>query len=239
MKLTYVFHSCFVIETDNISIIIDYYKDAPNNTEGVTHQELAKNEKHIYVLSTHSHADHFNPEILGWKEKYPNIKYIFSSDILHERLAKQNDAVYMNKLDIYEDDTLKVKAFGSTDIGISFLIEVEGKKIFHAGDLNNWHWKDESTPEEISEAEKYYLDELSLLAQSANHLDLAMFPVDSRLGSDYMLGAKQFLDKIEADVFAPMHFGLEYDKANAFESYAEKKNSRFFAIKQKGQSIDF
>ena len=38
---------------------------------------------------------------------------------------------------------VKIKAFGSTDIGISFLVSVDGVDIFHAGDLNWWHWWDE------------------------------------------------------------------------------------------------
>ncbi|MEI3154718.1 MAG: hypothetical protein V8S95_06185 [Odoribacter sp.] len=49
---------------------------------------------------------------------------------------------------------MRIKAFGSTDIGISFLIDIDNIRIFHAGDLNNWHWEEESTPEEIAGTEK-------------------------------------------------------------------------------------
>ena len=66
--------------------------------------------------------------------------------------------------------------------------------IFHAGDLNNWHWKEESTEGEVREAENAYLAELELLARRTNRVDLATFPVDPRLGQEYMLGAKQFVD---------------------------------------------
>lgn len=30
-------------------------------------------------------------------------------------------------------------AAGSTDSGVSWIVETEGKRIFHAGDLNNWY----------------------------------------------------------------------------------------------------
>lgn len=59
--------------------------------------------------------------------------------------------------DCYADDVLRVHAFGSTDVGISFLVEAEGKKIFHAGDLNNWHWMDESSEVEWKGYERDYL----------------------------------------------------------------------------------
>lgn len=49
---------------------------------------------------------------------------------------------------------MKVKAFDSTDEGLSYLVEMDGIRIFHAGDLNNWHWREESTPREIEEAER-------------------------------------------------------------------------------------
>ncbi|MFV0470292.1 MAG: MBL fold metallo-hydrolase [Dysgonomonas sp.] len=239
MKLTYIFHSGFAIESDNLTIIIDYYKDSADDGHGVVHEKLLNNAGKIYVLSSHSHFDHFNPEILTWKKIRPDIKYIFSKDILTEHLAEVGDATFIDKLDTFEDNHLKIKAFGSTDIGISFYMELQGKQIFHAGDLNNWHWNEESTPQEIEEATNYYLTELNLLAENVHHLDLAMFPVDPRLGKDYMLGAKQFLDKIKTDLFTPMHFGLNYDQANAIETYAHKNGVQFFKITEKGQTIDF
>jgi len=158
MKVTYIYHSGFAIEYQDITIIIDYFRDSGNKrNEGVVHEQLLNRSGKLYVLSSHVHPDHFNSEVLKWKEKRPDIQYVFSKDILDAGKAKIKDAIYLNKLDVYQDDLLKIKAFGSTDIGISFLIELGGKKIFHAGDLNNWHWKEESTLEEIKEAEDNYL----------------------------------------------------------------------------------
>ena len=69
------------------------------------------------------------------------------------------------------------------------MIEAQGKLIFHAGDLNNWHWKDESTPQEVAEAEGNYLKELDIIAKYTQAMDVVMFPVDPRLGTDFMRGA--------------------------------------------------
>lgn len=235
MKLTYIFHSGFAIELENLTIIIDYYKDSDNN---VVKSRLLKNKGSLYVLCTHSHTDHFNKDILKWKHSHPDIKYIFSKDILDDGFAKQDDAVYLDRLDVYEDAMLRIKAFGSTDKGISFFIEINRHKIFHAGDLNNWHWNEESTPNEIAEATNFYLSELGLLSHNVPHMNLAMFPIDSRLGKDYMIGAEQFVDTIKVDVFVPMHFDKNYEKANAFEQYANRRNIKFLKIEKQGQIFD-
>lgn len=235
MKLTYIYHSCFAIEGEWFTIILDYFKDAGN----IVHDYLLTRPGKFYVMATHFHPDHFNPEVLRWKEERPDIIYIFSKDILKHRRAGKEDALYLKKLDVYEDDTIRVKAYGSTDVGVSFLIEAEDKKIFHAGDLNNWHWNEESMPEEIETSEKAYLGELKIINKDIKSVNLAMFPVDPRLGKDYMRGAEQFVDRIQTALFVPMHFDEEYAKANAFKAYAESKGCEFISLTHVGQTVEF
>lgn len=240
MKLTYIYHSGFAVESDRFTLIIDYYRDsAGEGRNGIVHRELLKRPLPLYVLSSHVHADHFNPEILTWRNLRPDIRYIFSGDILRSGVAEPLDGVFLDKGDEYKDKLMKVKAFGSTDAGISFLIGAEGKKIFHAGDLNNWHWNEESTEEESRGYEDAFLGEVHDLSKEVRKVDLAMFPVDPRLGKDYMRGAIQFIDRIGVKVFVPMHFGERYDKANAFAGYAGKKGVRFVALMHRGESIVF
>ena len=136
------------------------------------------------------------------------------------------------------DGVLRVKAFGSTDVGVSFLVEMEGERIFHAGDLNNWHWKDESTAEEARAANLAFLRELDVLSRQAGSVDVACFPVDPRLGADYALGARQFVDKVRPRVFVPMHFWGDYGKANAFQAYAEMRGCRFWALHRPGERVE-
>ena len=207
MRLTYIYHSGFAIEADGFAILIDYFKDTGKSPgEGFVHEKLLNRAGTLYILASHFHPDHFNPEVLKWKTYKKDIVYIFSKDILKRRRAGKDDALYLKKGESYQDENLRIEAFGSTDSGISFLIDAEGKRLFHAGDLNNWHWKDESTPEEVAEAEKNYLKELDDLAKATDKLDVAMFPVDPRIGTDFMRGAQQFVDRIRTKIFVPMHF---------------------------------
>ena len=235
MKITYLYHSGFIIENEKFAVIIDYYKDSEENT---AHRLLDTFQGKIYVLATHWHPDHFNREILRWKNIRPDLQYILSSDIPEKKLvSKDFSGVFMINGETWEDENLCIKAFGSTDIGISFLIEVEGQKIFHAGDLNNWHWDEESTQEEIKEAEQQFMKELKLLYDETQGLDVAMFPVDIRLGKNYMRGAEQFVDMIHVGTFIPMHFGEKYNEANAFGEYAEKAGCRFLKLTKTNESI--
>ena len=226
-------------------IIIDYYKDSEDE---IVRRSLDSFPGKLYVLSTHWHPDHFSKDILSWNKVRPDIQYIFSKDILKKKLVSQDTGsvtnrsdnaatAFMIKGDTWQDENLCIKAFGSTDIGISFLIEAEGKKIFHAGDLNNWHWDEESTDDEIREAELNFLKEIKTLYNDTHNLDVAMFPVDCRLGKNYMRGAEQFVDLIRVGTFIPMHFGETYKEANAFSNYAEKAGCRFFKITKTNESI--
>ena len=204
MRLTYIYHSGFAIEGENFTIIIDYYRDSDGENDGIVHDSLLHRAGKLYVLSTHSHSDHFNPEILKWKQHRPDIQYIFSRDILEDRHVRFDGAVYL----------------------------------FHAGDLNNWHWKEESTMEESAEYEAAYLHELEILARVTNRFDLVMFPIDPRLGREYMLGAEQFVCRFAVGCFVPMHFHDQYEKAAAFRSFAEKNGSLFIGWSFPGETVE-
>ena len=230
MRLVYIYHSGFVVEAEGFSILIDYFKDTnPDPAKGFVRGELLKRPGTLYVLASHFHPDHFNPDVLKWKEEKDDIKYIFSKDILKRRRAKAEDAFYMKKGDVYQDEHLTIRAFGSTDVGISFLIETQGKQIFHAGDLNNWHWKDESTPQEVAEAEGNYLKELDIIAKETSVMDLVMFPVDV---------AQQFIGRIKTGIFVPMHFWERPAEVMAFAPYAESKGCRYVVLSVPGEGTD-
>ena len=234
MKITYIYHSGFIIESEKSLIIIDYYKDSADE---IVRRSLESFTGKVYVLATHWHPDHFNRVILSWKNIHPDIQYILSKDIMKKKLAAPDTGAFMIKCEVWQDENICVKAFGSTDVGISFLIETEGKNIFHAGDLNNWHWDEESTPEEIQASERHFISEIKTLHNETKRLDVAMFPVDCRLGKNYMRGAEQFVDLIQVSTFIPMHFGETYNEANAFCDYAKKAGCRFFKLSKTNETL--
>ena len=135
MRLTYIFHSGFVLETEKSILIFDYWMDPGNVMESIL-----QSIKPLYVLSSHFHEDHFTREIFEWRKQKENITYILSKDIFkHRRASKEEADAWLAKGASWSDELVSVKALGSTDSGVSWIVETEGKRIFHAGDLNNWY----------------------------------------------------------------------------------------------------
>ena len=200
MTLTYVFHSCFVLETEMSILIFDYWLDL----NGVVPPFLKK-DKPVYVFSSHFHEDHFNSAIFEWRMQREGITYILSKDIYKHRRANKEDAdVWLTKGGTWSDGTISVWALGSTDSGVSWIVETEGRRIFHAGDLNNWYARflSEAVPgetiysEEFDEDidpiahEKQYLGELKDIRKITDSFDVVMFPIDGRIGNGYTLGRR-------------------------------------------------
>ena len=186
MKLTYLFHSGFLLEADGFAVVFDYYRGG----EAILDEVLRRGEP-LYVLVSHEHRDHYTPEILNWSRLNSRICYLFPREMnSRSELVHLPNAAFLSRGESFADERVRVTAFGSTDLGASFEVETGGRVIFHAGDLNNWHWTDESTEEEVREAEAAYRAELDYLGQTVARFDVAMFPVDARLGSDYMRGAR-------------------------------------------------
>lgn len=211
MIVRYLYHSGFSIEGDGFTIVIDAYdthcQGVPSKEKGVVAQDLLQRPGRFYALASHGHGDHFDPAMLQWHVKRPDIQYLFSSDIRSNRYAAKVRFIrYMGPYERYADDCIRVETFGSTDQGVSFVIQAGGKTLFHAGDLNNWHWNEEADDAYAQKAEADYLRELDRIVQAYPHLDAAMFPVDPRLGRDFARGAEQLMARADVSLLLPMHF---------------------------------
>lgn len=236
-NLVYLYHSGFALCFDACSVLIDYYADSAGEDRGFVHAELLQRPGPLYILASHFHADHFNPEVFSFAESKADVRFVFSKDIYKRRRKwlPIDDIAFLSPGDEYADDELKIRAYDSTDCGVSFYLEVAGLKLFHAGDLNNWHWQDESTPAEAAAAQKAYLTVLKKIQAEVPSLDVAMFPTDPRLGSDYLRGAQQFVAAIACRYFAPMHFDENYAQALAFKAAAAAHGASLLEITQRGQ----
>ncbi len=170
--------------------------------------------KYPTVFASHSHSDHFNKKIFTLADKNPSVRFYLSDDIK----AMHSNAVHMKPGDIRKEKDIEVFAFGSTDIGASFAIMCEGITIFHAGDLNLWSWKKESTEAEIKEAYDMFETEINKIALQFEDFDIAFFPVDPRMQKDYDEGAQIFLERFNVTHFFPMHFGTKTKAAKDFKN---------------------
>lgn len=236
-KINYLYNSGFTLETENYLLIFDYYKDSVSkNSKCIENGAIGdidlKIPKKIIVFSSHSHFDHFNPIVLTWKQIRPDILYVLSSDISIDK--KDNN---INILSAYEDLSLGdmyVKAFSSNDLGISFLIKIDNITIFHSGDLNWWNWWDENE-DFNSNMEKSFKAEIEKL--KGNSIDVAFFPVDSRLKEYYYLGGEYFIKEISPKLFIPMHFREDFKITEKFKEKIKDPNTKVVSITHRGEEI--
>lgn len=244
-KIHYLYHDGFAVETENYFLIFDYYIDTPKGDErnienGVISKEDLEGRKKVLVFSSHSHHDHFNPLILEWEKYNKNIKYILSSDIFLENYNKNHLIAYENrKLNV---DGADIKVFGSTDIGVSYYVEVDGIAIFHAGDLNWWHWENDPM-EEQADMELNFKSIINKLHNSVDNVDISFFPVDYRLDKFFYLGGNYFINKIKPNLFVPMHYWentyIVKDFIEKMEEINEVVPCEIALVKERGQVIKF
>ena len=217
----YIYHSGFAVELKKNILIFDFYKFNENKkVEKIFFIDnfLKKNNKKVYIFSSHSHYDHFNKEIFKWLEINEDIKYILSDDI---KTYKHKNFYFTREGKNFKLDDLERLTFGSTDLGSSFYVNVENKNIFHSGDLHFWHWEDDTLEEQKTMYEKY----ISIVRQIKGlaSIDYAFVPVDPRLGVNTFEGVEIFYKELKPKVIIPMHFSEDYSKMNElikkFESF--------------------
>lgn len=225
LKIKYLYHSGFSVETDNHMLIFDYYQGFVN-----------LKDKKTYVFSSHSHGDHYNPEIFSWRKQRPNIRYILSSDISGEAsIPPEKDKItFISPYEEKQIDDIKIKAYGSTDLGVSFLVKCNGKNIFHAGDLNWWYWPDD-TPEEKKQGEEWFKKEIAEI--KGESIDIAFFPVDPRLEENYCLGGEFFIKEIKPRYFVPMHLWDDQQIVRKFKEQMRDNPTQIIELIQKGQEV--
>jgi L-ascorbate metabolism protein UlaG (beta-lactamase superfamily) len=237
MKIRYIYHSCFFIETANSFLIFDYFKHRSDNRD-FDFEKLLKDAfispKPLYVFSSHSHQDHFNYDILTWINKKPDTYYILSSDIkIYNRL---NNLYLVRPGDQLTLKDIRLNIFGSTDLGVSFLVNIEGLNIFHAGDLNWWKWPDD-TPDEEKLMEDAFKRIVSDVANHGADIDLAFFSVDRRLEYNYLCGGQYFIEELKPKLFVPMHFWDDYKVISDFQKATAGHSTKVIEISHPNQTL--
>jgi len=178
MKLKWLGHASFKISNKKI-IYFDPYK-------------IKEGEKADIILISHSHFDHCSIEDIK-KIRDENTK-IFTT----QECASKLNGISMKPGDVKEVDEIVIKAveaynidkfrqgnelFHPKGLGIGFLVEINNKKIYFAGDTDN------------------------ITEMNSIEADIALLPV----GGTYTMNAKEAAEaaiKINPKIVIPMHYGI-------------------------------
>lgn len=203
MKVTYLKHSGFMVESRNYIYLFDYI--------GGNIDKAIKSDKKIYVMVSHIHDDHFSKIIFDIATKHDNVTYILSYDVVKKikknailsKMTEQLNIIRVQAHEKYKIDDIVVETLKSTDEGVSFIVSEKDGTIYHAGDLNWWHWDGEpkSWNRNMEVNFKREIDSMR-----GRKIDIAFVPLDPRQEEAYYMGMDYFIKNVGANEIYPMHF---------------------------------
>lgn len=222
MKIWHLFHSGILVETESIQLFFDVITDIGT---------FINPQKTAYFFVSHSHVDHFSVKIL---QPFMGNAYFILSDeaVIRDAFDECDQTLFVKPNEVYDTLPFKISTYGSTDLGVSFLIEIDQKTLFHSGDLNWWHW--ENATKEIQAEEARQFKEI-VDGIKADNIDVAFIPVDPRLKDAYYLTATYFLSEKNLQYLIPIHFNENYMITERL--YSDLKNNRIIQIESKNTMV--
>lgn len=234
MRVAFLEHSGFLVESDSAALLFDWWKgELPAVTPGIP----------LYVFASHAHPDHFDPRIFALDGGGREVRFVLGHDIKPRNLSRRGlspgTAEKCRNLRGGQSLTLPgaaVEALPSTDEGEAFLVTVDGWTVFHAGDLNWWHWEgeDKGWNRNMEVNFKKYAEPLR-----GRKIDLAMLPLDPRLGEAGFWGPAYLLETADIRRFLPMHQWGDFGFTRKFLEKYPAFTDRTVPVERTGQVFEF
>ncbi len=212
MKVTYINHSGFAVETDSALLVFDYYQGS-----------LPKppKDKKLFFFVSHYHDDHFGKAIFDTAKTRPDAEYILDKGIT--TAPRGIKATYVDYHREYDVNGAHIKTLRSTDCGVAYLVKIDGVTLYHAGDLHLWLW--DGAPAISKRAvEISFRMEMNLLKDEV--IDAAFLPVDPRQEKNGTLGFDFAMKSLNIKKAFPMHFWNTPDYVADFVSSDATKDYR-------------
>ena len=226
--VTFLGHSGFLVELPQALLLFDWWKgDLPPLPAG----------KPLLVFASHRHEDHFSPAIFSLEDGSRPTAFLLGDDI---RLSGQvPQAGPAGRYLFLAGGTqaepfpgITVEALPSTDEGVAFLVTAADTTVFHAGDLNWWHWEGEDPAWNQAMAADF---QRACQPLQGRRLDIAMLPLDPRLGKAGALGPRHFLETAEIRRFFPMHQWEDFSFTDDFLRDFPQFAGRTVPVRRNGQ----
>lgn len=232
LKVTFLYHSAFLVELSHCSLLFDWYGGAIPAFD---------RHKPLYVFSSHHHGDHYSPEIFSLLGM-DNVWYVLANCI---RLsAKRKAALGIEETHVlrvsagrtFPSEELRITTFRSTDAGVAFLVETEGKTLFHAGDLQWWHWEEEPKHWNDEMEREFKKEGAKLMGRK---IDVAFLVLDPRQESYFWWGFDWWMRTMQVQLAFPMHSWESFSLTQKLKALpcSEPYRDRVMEIFYNGQSF--
>ncbi len=237
MRVTFLEHSGFLVETGFAALLFDWWKgELPALPPGVP----------LYVFASHVHPDHFDPKIFALNDGNRDVSFLLGKGVSLDPRHLQRWGVSpetVEKARVRQGgQTLslpqaEIETLSSSDEGVAFLVTLpDGRTVFHAGDLNWWHWEgeDRAWNRNMEVNFKKYTEPLR-----GRKIDLAMLPLDPRLGEAGFWGPAYFLETADIRHFLPMHQWGDFEFSRKFLEENPAFTERTVPVERAGQVFTF
>lgn len=235
-RIWFLGHSGWAVKTQNHFLVFDYFCNTwdrkPGDSclaSGFILPEQLKNQQ-VTVFATHAHGDHYDPGIFQWKNTVDDIEYV----LCWNQNTEGNDYTLVPIHDQRQVRDMDVYASYSTDLGGGYLVEVDGLTIFHMGDHANGE-------DQLMAA---FTDEIDLVAARNQDIDILFGGIRGcSLGQPEQVkqGIYYTLDKLQPNVFVPMHAGAHSVAYRQFSGQAEKDGLKqeIEVVTHRGDSFNY
>ncbi|MGN1442539.1 MAG: MBL fold metallo-hydrolase [Acutalibacteraceae bacterium] len=206
MKITYVGHSGFLVETKDCYYVFDYYKGG---------LPALNPHKPVVVFCSHFHHDHFNPKIFEMLRRMGmKAQAVLAKDISRNQYPAGIEVIKACPDQVYElDNGAVITTLRSTDSGVAFVVKTPEGTLYHAGDLNDWVWNGEPDADNRQMTHRYR-KEIDKIRNTRLHV--AFVPLDPRQEDHYKDGMLYFLKNVDCDAVYPMHYWNKPDVIRKF-----------------------
>ena len=220
MKITWLGQAGLLFETNGKTILIDpYLSDSvaqiePHNKRRVPVEEKFLKLKPDYIVLTHNHLDHTDPETLKYYLSADSKVCVLASYNAWQNVRKlfgglQNNYVMFNKGTRWAEGELQFEAVyaeHSDDAAIGVILRADGKVYYITGDT---------------------LYNTKVFEDLPDDIDYIFLPVNGKGNNMNMTDGKAFCEKIGATAI-PLHCGL-FDMIDLHEfAYEDKVVPEFY-----------
>ena len=213
--------------------IFDYYKDPREIMPDIIYN--IKELKNINIYCSHGHQDHYNQEIFQWNLNNYQTNFIMSLDLkdkISNKTKENNNIHFIKNGEELNTNDLHIKAYPSTDLGISIHVKEGDSTIFHGGDLNWWDWNSFNKEEKLKE-ENDFKNAVNKIKKE--NIEIACIALDPRLDDSFHLGLAYFNSIVKPKYIVPLHFKSDYDVIRRYNNL--KKENNILPFSEAGDKI--